>query len=165
METAFSLLTLNTTELGVGTHTFTCNATVDTPTTEPLPPPSPAAVIITVEALLQNISLVPENQVAILEDNPNTTVQFNCSVVSNPPPVFEWLVNGETVQNEAGTPEGGLTFSSSLTLMLGGLGAGVHSVVCMARPGVENVTSNHDMATLNIYSELMYTSMIMIVHG
>ena len=157
METSFSTLSLNTTELGVGTHIFICNATVETSTTAPMSPSIAAQVAITVEPLLQNISVAPEMLNFVLDDNPNMTVLFNCSVEANPLPAIEWRVDGELVQEGPVTPAGGQLFTSSLTLTLGQLGPGVHSVLCLARPDVENVTTNiSDEATVTIYSKSVF---------
>lgn len=154
METAFSVLILNATELGLGTHNFLCNATIDTPSSGPIVSSAPGEVAITVKALLQNISIVPGMQTFVLDGNSDMIAMFNCSVEANPRPVIEWRINGESVQQSPGTPVGGLMFTSTLALMVNSLGAGVHDVLCLAHPNVENVTSNStDYATINVYSK------------
>ena len=128
-ETAFSTLTINITELGVGTHNFQCTATVDTPTTQSQSFYDMA--IVTVQTLLRNITVVPE----MLTFNLNDTATLNCSVEASPgPPRIEWLRNGENVtsQGEPVTSAGDILFFSTLILSLGELKPGVINITCSA---------------------------------
>ena len=156
METAFSTLTVNITELGVGTHNFQCTATVDTPATQS--ESSSAMATITVQAVLQNINVVPEMQTFKLDNNPNDTVMLNCSVEANPgPPRIEWLRNGENVtsQGEQVTSTEDIMFISSLILTLGELEPGMNNITCSAFQDAETPpTIIMDMAIVTVYSKL-----------
>lgn len=150
METAFSTLTVNVTELGVGTHNFQCTAIVDTPATQP-----ESSVIdtnITVQALL-NINIFPEMQTFLLDgssNEPNTT-ELTCSVDASPPPSIVWLRNGTVVQEGPVDSANGIVFFSSLVLTLRELEVGENNITCSAflnnsTPSVNTV----DIATVII---------------
>ena len=142
-ETAFSTFTVNITELGVGTHNFQCTATVDTPATQS--ESSSANTTITVQALLQNIRVVPETQTFTLENNPNDIIALNCLVEASPgPPRIEWLVNGEDVVSQRGqvTPARDSFFFSTLILTLGELEPGVNDITCSAFQDAETPPTN-----------------------
>ena len=162
METAFSTLTVNITELGVGTHNLQCTATVDTPTTQS--ESSSAMATITVEAVLRNINVVPESQTFVLENNPNVSTTLNCFVEASPPPRNEWSRNGEAVQGEPVSQTGDLQFFSTLTLTFGELGAGVHTITCSAFQNAETPpTMITDTATVSIHSKLTIIFMHCVV--
>ena len=156
-ETAFSTLTVNITELGVGTHTIQCTATVDTPATHS--ESSSANATITVQALLQNIRVVPEMQTFTLDDNPNDAVMLNCSVEASPcPPRIKWLRNGEDVTSQGEplnfTSAGDIMFFSILILTLGELKLGVNNITCSAFQNAETPpTSIVDTATVTVNSK------------
>ena len=159
METAYSTLTVNITELGVGTHYFQCTATVDTPTTQ-----SQSSLVnatITVQALLQNINVAPGMQTFTLDDNSNDTVMLNCSVEASPGPPslrIEWLRNGKDVtpQGRPVTSAGDVMFISTLILSLGELEPGVNNITCSAFQDAETQpTSIVGTATVIITSTSM----------
>ena len=154
METAFSILSVNITELGVGTHNFQCIATVNTSANNPTVTNS-GLTSITIEPLLQNISVTPEMQTFVLRDNnPNMSISVNCSVVANPPPRFVWTRNGVVVQGEPSVTIEEFEFSSTLSMTLDELGPGTHSIVCSALPDIDNPTVNiSDMATIAVNSK------------
>ena len=157
-ETAFSTLSINITELGVGTHSFSCMATVDSPSS--LQPASSAVVAtIVVQAVLQNISVLPETQDLILESGMNDTVTFNCSVEALPgPPRIEWLSNGVNVTSRAGpvTLVGEILYLSELTLSLGELARGRNLIICSAFQDAETPpTMINDTAVVNIFGEII----------
>ena len=160
METAFSTLTVNITELGVGTHNLQCTATVDTPTTQS--ESSSAMATITVEAVLRNINVVPESQTFVLENNPNVSTTLNCFVEASPPPRNEWSRNGEAVQGDPVSQTGDLQFFSTLTLTLGELGPGVHTIICSAsfKDAETPPTMITDVATVTIHSK----STVVFIH-
>lgn len=156
-ETASSILSINITELGVGTHSFSCMATVDTPSTQPAS--SAVMATIVVQAVLQNISVLPETQDLILESGMNDTVTFNCSVEALPgPPRIEWLSNGVNVTSQAGlvTLVGEILYLSELTLSLGELEQGQNVITCLAFQDAETPpTMINDTAVVNIFGEII----------
>ena len=156
-ETAFSTLSINITELGVGTHSFSCIATVDTPSSLQ-PTVSAVMATIVVQAVLQNISLLPETQDLILETGMNDTVTFNCSVEALPgPPRIEWLSNGVNVTSQAApvTLVGEILYLSELTLSLEELARGRNVIICSAFQDAETPpTMINDTAVINIFGEL-----------
>ena len=155
-EMAFSTLSINITELGVGTHSFSCMATVDTPSTQSTV--SAVVATIVVQAMLQNISLLPETQDLILESGMNDTVTFNCSVEALPgPPRIEWLSNGVNITSQAApvTLVGEISYLSELTLSLGELARGRNVITCSAFQDAETPhTMINDTAIVNIFGEL-----------
>ena len=131
METAFSIFSVNITELGVGTHNFQCTATVDTPMT----PTKSSSVNTTITIHeLQNPNIVPKLLSLNLTDgNSNDTVELNCSVVASSQPFIRWLNgNSELLQVGPVLPLGGGVFFSSLTLNQGQLELGENDVICSA---------------------------------
>ena len=151
METSFSTLSLNTTELGVGTHIFVCSATVDTPTTAA--ESSVVMATITVQALLQDINIVPGMETLLISGGreANLTVELNCSVEASPPPSIQWMVNGASVVGGPVAPAGDLVFYSSLVVMAGDLEEGQNNITCTAfQDAQESVT---DTATIVVESE------------
>ena len=162
METAHSLLTINITELGVGSHVFQCDAMVDTELTDPIN--SVRTTSITIQPLLNNISVAPETQTVVLDGNSNMTVVVNCSVVANPPPRFQWTRNGVVVQGEEPTLTGEMEFSSSLFLTIGELGPGSHDITCSATPDIENPTDQLlTSATISVYSKSVTFRIVAVV--
>ena len=128
-ETAFSILTLNITELGVGTHSFQCTATVHTPMTQS--ESSSVVSTITVNPLLQNVSIVPEMQIFVVDDNTNDTIELNCSVFASPAPSsVQWFINGVELQERSADSAGAITFVSILELNFRELEFGENNITC-----------------------------------
>ena len=164
-ETAFSILMINITELGVGTHDFECSAAVDTPSTQSTS--SLVMATITVQAVLQNISVFPEMQNFILESNTNDTVTLDCSIEANPgPPRIEWSSNGENITSQAGPVilVKGITYSSTLTLQLGELVPGENSITCFAFQDAETPpTVINDTAIINVNGMIFNVDVCMYI--
>lgn len=156
-ETAFSILSINITELGVGTHSFECIATVDTPSTQPTSSAVMATIIV--QAVLQNINVLPEMQSFTLDSSMNDTVTLNCTVEANPgPPRIEWLSNGENVTSLADpvTQVGEILYSSELTLSLEELVRGQNVITCSAFQDAETPpTMINDSAIINVFGKII----------
>ena len=152
-EVATSTLNVNITELGVGTHTIQCNASVGD-----LPDAS-TTVTLTVQAILQNINVLPEMQSLTLDSSMNNTVTLNCSVEANPgPPRIEWLSNGENVTSQAEpvTQIGGILYSSELTLSVGDLEVEKNNITCLAFQDAETPpTMINDTAIINVFGKII----------
>ena len=146
METAHSILTINITELGVGSHTFECTASVATPTTQP--ETSTAMKNITIQEL-QNVDLVPKTLSFITDGDSNETVLLNCSVEASPAPAITWLLNGEVVEGDPVNSTGERVFFSSLALTLGELEFGENNVTCTASLNVNVSTAYTATITVN----------------
>lgn len=157
METAFSVLYINVTELGVGTHNFQCTATVNTPVNNPIVTSSVlTSITVTNESLhnLQNISLIPEMQTFVLENSSKMLVTFNCSIFADCPLKFVWTRNGVMVMGASSVMIGALEFSSTLSMTVGELGPGTHSIMCSVLPDTDSPTSNISaVATIVVYSK------------
>ena len=147
-EMASSALRVNVTKLGVGTHTIQCNASVADL------PESSTIMTITVQAVLQNINVLPEMQNFTLESNANATVMLNCSVEANPgPPRIEWLSISGNITSQAGPVNlvEGITYSSTLTLSLDELVPGENRITCSAFQDAETPpTVINDTAIINV---------------
>jgi hypothetical protein len=156
-ETAFSILSINLTELGVGTHSFNCVATVDTPSTQPDSFAVMATIIV--QAVLQNISVSPEMLDITLESGVNDTVTLNCSIEALPgPPRIEWSSNGENITSQAGpvTLAGEVLYLSELTLLVGELARGQNVITCSAFQDAETPpTMINDTAIVNVFGEIV----------
>lgn len=154
-ETAFSNLTINITELGVGTRTIECTASV---TVDNLLESQSTTVNVTVQAVLQNIIVLPEMQNFTLDSSMNDTVTLNCSVEANPgPPRIEWTNNNENVTSQARsvTQIGEILYSSELTLPIGELVQGENVVTCTAFQDAETPpTMINDTAIVNIFGKM-----------
>ena len=152
-EMASSTLSINITELGVGTHTVQCNASV-----ADLPEAS-HTVTLTVEAVLQNISVLPEMQNFSLDSSMDDTVTLNCTVEANPgPPRIEWSSNGENVTSQADpvTLVGEILYSSELTLSLEELVRGQNVITCSAFQDAETPpTMINDSAIVNVFGKII----------
>lgn len=156
-EMAFSILSINITELGVGMHSFQCTATVHTPMTQS--ETSSTVTTITVNPLLQNISIVPEMQTFIVDGTLNDMVELNCSVLASPAPSgVQWFVNGVEVQGRSVVSAGPIVFYSILELSYGELELGKNNVTCSAfQDAVAPPINVVDTATITVNG--------MFVHG
>jgi succinate dehydrogenase hydrophobic anchor subunit len=156
-EMAFSFLSLNITELGIGIHSFQCTATVHTPMTQS--ETSSTETTITINPLLNIISIVPEMQTFIADGNSNDTVELNCSVLASPAPSsVQWLVNGVEFQGRSVVSAGSIVFYSILELSYGELELGENNVTCSAfQDAVAPPINAVDTATITVNS--------MLVHG
>lgn len=156
-EMSFSILSINITELGIGMHIFRCTATVHTPMTQS--ETSSTVTTITVNPLLQNISIVPEMQIFIVDGNVNDMVELNCSVLASPAPSsVQWFVNGVEVQGRSVVSAGPIIFYSILELSYGELELGKNNVTCSAfQDAVAPPINVVDTATITVNS--------MFVHG
>lgn len=163
-ETAFSILTLNIAELGVGTHSFQCSATVHTPMTRS--ETSSTVSTITVNPLLQNISIVPEMQIFVVDDNINDTTELNCSVLASPAPSnVQWFVNGVELQERSSVHSAGtMMFFSLLELSFGELEFGENNITCFAfQDAVTPPISIMDTTTVTVNSMLLHDIIIIII--
>ena len=156
-ETAFSILSLNITELGVGMHSFQCTATVHTPMTQS--ETSSAVTTITVNPLLQNISIVPEMQTIVIDGNTDDTIELNCSVLASPAPSsVQWFVNGVEMQGGPALSAEAIVFLSILELSFGELEFGVNNVTCSA-------LQNAVVPPINVMDTATITVNGMLLHG
>ena len=155
-ETAFSILSLNITELGVGMHSFQCIATVHTPMTQS--ETSFTVTTITVNPLLQNISIVPEMQTFVVDGNTNDTIELNCSVLASPAPSsVQWFMNGVEIQGRPVLSAGSIVFFSILELNFGELEFGENNVTCSAfQNAVAPPINVMDTATITVNSMLLH---------
>ena len=151
-EMATSTLNVDITEVGVGTHSVQCSASVADSLEES------TTVNITVQAVLENINVLPEMQNLTLEGGTSDTVILNCSVEANPgPPRIKWLNNGENVSSQAGpvTQIGEILYSSELTLPIGELVQGENIITCIAFQDAETPpTMINDTAIVNIFGKM-----------
>lgn len=155
-EEAISNVNINITKLGVGAHTIECTASVTVGTTYES---QSTTVAITVQAVLQNISVLPEMQTITLESGTNDTVTLNCTVEANPgPPRIEWSSNSQNITSQAGpvTQIGEtLLYLSELTLPIGELARGENVIICTAFQDAETPpTMVNDMAIVNIFGKI-----------
>ena len=146
METAHSILTINITELGVGSHTFECTASVATLTTQS--ETSTVMKNITIQEL-QNVDLVPKTLSFITDGDSNETLLLNCSVEASPAPAITWLLNGAVVEGDPVNSTGETVFFSSLALTLGELEFGENNVTCTASLNVNVSTAYTATITVN----------------
>ena len=94
-QSAISVLMINVMELGLGNHTFQCNATLDALNNETVHLSSSLMANISIQSLLKDIRIVPESLVynfnSSSEEDRNRFVLVNCSVRAYPhEPRFEW---------------------------------------------------------------------------
>ena len=153
-ETASSILTLNITELGAGIHSFQCTATVHTLMT--LSESSSTVSTITVQPLLQNISIDPEIQTFVTDSSTNVSIELNCSVFASPAPRIQWFVNGVELQERPIESAGDTVFFSNLELSLGELEFGENNVTCYAfQDAASPPITIVDTATVTVNSMLL----------
>ena len=91
-QSAVSVLMINLIELGLGNHSFQCNATLDPLNNETTPLSSFYTASISIQPLLSNIRIIPESLMYLSsKEDRNTIVLVKCSVRSYPyKPRFEW---------------------------------------------------------------------------
>ena len=155
-EMAFSILSINITELGIGMHSFQCTATVHTPMTQS--ETSSAVITITVNPLLQNITIIPEMQTFIVDGNTNGMVELNCSVLASPAPSsVQWFVNGVEIQGRSVVSAGSIVFYSILELSYGEVELGENNITCSVfQDAVAPPIGVMDTATVTVNSTLVH---------
>ena len=94
-QSAISVLMINVMELGLGNHTFQCNATLDAFNNETVHLSSSLTASISIQSLLEDIRIISESLVynfsSSSEEDKNRFVLVNCSVRAYPhEPRFEW---------------------------------------------------------------------------
>ena len=152
METAFSILTLNISELAVGENSIICIPTHDI---SPSPGPLTAIAIVTVEVILRNATVEPRRQTVVQTGNEENNVTLVCQVEASPqlPLIIEWARNG-ALNNVIGTPAERvgetLVYTSSLTLLIGDLIPGGELFRCVITQGER---SSNARAVVNVHSE------------
>ena len=152
MEIAFSILTLNISELAVGENNITCTATQEI---SPSPGPLAVTATVTVELILRNAIVEPQRQTVVQTGNEENNVTLVCQVEASPqlPPTIEWARN-DVLNNVIGTPAErvgeSLVYTSSLTLLIGDLNPGLEVFNCVITQG-ERATST--FAVVNVQSE------------
>ena len=157
-ETASSVVNVSIAQVGVGTRTVECTSSVTVGSTSDL---QSATVNITVQAVLQNINILPEMQSVVLDSSMNdmAMVTLNCSVEANPgPPRIEWSSNGENVTSQAEpvTQIGGILYSSELTLSVGDLEVEKNNITCLAFQDAETPpTMINDTAIVNVFGKII----------
>ena len=163
-EVAFSILSLNISELGVGTHSFQCTATVNTPTTHS--ETSSIVTAVTINPLLQNISVVPEIQSFVVDGNTNDMVELNCSFLASPvPSSVQWSVNGVEILGRSVVSAGSIVFYSILELSFGELELGENNITCYAfQDAVAPPIIVMDTATITITSMLLHWMHVKFVY-
>ena len=156
-EMAFSILSINITELGVGMHSLQCTATVHTPMTRS--ETSSTVITIIVNPLLQNITIVPEMQTFIIDVNTNGMVELNCSVLASPAPSsVQWFVNGVEIQGRSVVSAGSIIFYSILELSYGEVELGENNITC-------SVFQDAVAPPINIMDTAIVTVNSTLVHG
>lgn len=158
-ETAFSLISLNISELGVGMHSFQCTATVHTPMTHS--ETSSMVTTVTVIPLLRNISIVPDMQALVIDGNARDTIEVNCSFLARPAPsTVQWSVNGVEIQGRSVVSAGSIVFYSILELRYGELESGENNVTCSVfQDAVAPPIIVVDTATITVMNSMLLYGM------
>ena len=165
-KTAFSILTINVTELGIGTHTFQCTATlnylasyvrhiVQGRRVATLRTDSASVLVhIRIQQLLANISVVPEVDAYYFdptnENDTNKIISVNCSVqVYHGVPRVEWKLSihgryGEINVTQYAEPLAsyGKMHISILNYPLERLNYGISYLTCDVTSRSESIKSN-----------------------